>query len=297
MSPIVYLLIICVDIVSDLFEETMRNIQHLSIAIVLVALSAIIGVSTVRADSIPPVNYIGVNFSPIVTTVSYNYDFATGTLTQGTATASVFSTNNLVQSTVSDPSPPSPNGYGTFIGTAKPTHGPDENGAVLYEQSVCPTGYPTCFSDGSFTYGYMVLYTMRGTTLDQLTFLATQYYVQSGCFGGGSPRFSVLMSNGAEVQVYLGTYPAFADCPSPGWVSTGNLATDASGLRWDSSQIHGTFYGTYSEAVTLANTQGLTISAIFLGTDGGWQVPNAGTANGQTFLFQQIQVNNTTRFP
>ena len=86
------------------------------------------------------------------------------------------------------------------------------------------------------------------------------------------------------------------DCPPPTWTSSGNLATDLAGLRWDSTQIGGTFYGTYSEAVTLANAQGLTISVVFLGTDGGWIAPNAGTPNGQTFLFKDIQVNSITRF-
>jgi len=200
---------------------------------------------------------------------------------------------NVFQALVSDPTPPDPNGYGTFIGTAKPTRFNSEKRTVLYELSACPTGYPTCFSDGTFTYGYMVFYTTRGSTLDQPTYLASQYYVQNGCFGGGSP--SIAMSNGAEVQVYFGTYPAFAEYPQAGWFSTGNFATDSSGLRWDSTQIGGAFYGTYSEAVTLANTRGLTVSSIFLGTDGGWLGINPATT--QMVLFQNIQVNGVTRFP
>ncbi len=191
------------------------------------------------------------------------------------------------------------NGFGTYIGTAQPLHVTGMQGTVLYEQYVCPTGYPTCFSDGTFTYGYFVMYTARGLTLDQLTNLATQYNVQSGCFGGGSPRFSIVMSNGAEIQVYLGTYPNFSDCPTTNtWYSTGNFATDSAGLRWDASQLScGTFYGTYSGAVACANSLGLTISAILVGTDGGWSGSNAGNTNGQTFWFQNIQVNGLTRFP
>src|SRR5437870_12583744 len=101
----------------------------------------------------------------------------------------------------------------------------------------------------------MVMYPLRGATLDQLTNLQTMYYVDDGaatsnCFGGGSPRFSIVVSNGTEtgslpqINVYLGTYPAFADCPTKNtWLSTGNFATDRSeerrvgkeGSAWETS--------------------------------------------------------------
>jgi hypothetical protein len=142
-------------------------------------------------DAPPPVNFIGTNFGPITTTISSNYDWATGTLAPSTATASVFSTSGLVE------------------------------------------------------------------------------------------------------NVYLGTPPAFHDCPTPGmWFSTGQLASDAAGLRWDTSQLcPGTFYNTYSGAVLCADTLGLRVSAILVSTDGGWNTRN------QEFLFQQVQTNNVTRFP
>ncbi len=223
----------------------------------LVLVMLVVPVALVFAQS-TPVNYIGVNFSPITTSTSYNYNWSTGTLTLGTATGSVYSTQNALENSVSDPTPPNPNGYGTFVGTARPVKSPTGGGAVLYEQSVCGSGYPTCFSDGTFTYGYMVMYPLRGATLDQLTNLQTDYYVDDGntgsnCFGGGSPRFSIVVSNGTEtgslpeIQVYLGMFPDFADCPAKNmWFQTGNFATDAAGLRWDTSQVcPGTFYNTY----------------------------------------------------
>jgi len=227
-------------------------------------------------------------------------------MTLGTATASVYSTQNVVANSVADPTPPDPNGFGTFIGTARPVKSPSGGGAVLFEQSVCGSGYPTCFSDGTFTFGYMVMYPLRGDTLDQLTNLQTMYYVQSGCFGGGSPRFSILVSNGTqtsnlpEIHVYLGTPPAFADCPPHNtWLSTGNFATDTAGLNWDTSQIcPGTFYNTYSGAVACANALGYKINAIVVATDGGWFGANPGPVGmGQTFLFRNIQTNQLTRFP
>jgi hypothetical protein len=232
-------------------------------------------------------------------------------MTLGTATGSVYSTQQVLANQVADPTPPDPNGYGTFIGTARPVKSPTRGGAVLYEQSVCGSGYPSCFSDGTFTYGDMVMYPLRGATLDQLTNLQTDYYVDDGaavsnCFGGGSPRFDIVVSNGTEtgslpeIHVYLGTYPAFSDCPAKNaWLSTGNFATDLAGLRWDTSQLcPGTFYNTYSGAVTCANGLGYKINAILVSTDGGWFGTNPGpNGTGQTFLFRNIQTNQITRFP
>ena len=131
------------------------------------------------------------------------------------------------------------------------------------------------------------------------------YYVQSGCFGGRSPRFSIVVANGTqtgtlpEVHVYFGTPPDFADCPPRNtWFSTGNLATDLAGLRWDTSQLcPGTFYNTYSGAVACAKSLGYEINAIVLATDGGWFGSNAGPGMGETFLFRNIQTNQVTRFP
>lgn len=265
--------------------------------LILAALSAAAGPAA--ANSSLPANYVGINFAPITTTTSSNYNWSTGVVTPGTASASMFSTTNVVQNAVHDPSPPDPNGYGTFIGTARPVQSPTGGGSVLFEQSTCLDGFPMCLSDGTLTYGDMVMYPLRGDTLDQLTNLATDYYVKSGCFGGGSPRFQIDMSNGENIFVYLGTPPAFNDCPPPDtWLTTGNLASDSAGPRWDTSQLcPGTFYNTYSGAVTCADTLGLTINAVFLITDGGWSGNNAGGEAGQTFLFRNIETNGLTRFP
>jgi hypothetical protein len=146
----------------------------------------------------------------------------------------------------------------------------------------------------------MFMYHLRGDTLDQLTNLQADYNVQTGCFGGGSPRFSIVTSKPGpsnEIHVYFGTPPAFADCPAPStWFSTGNLASDGQGTRWDTSEIcPGTFYNTYSGAIACANSLGLTITAVVVATDGGWSGTNPATT--QTFLFRNIQVNQVTRFP
>lgn len=288
---------------------TLRRLSILAISALLV--TGISGISAAFGDTSTPVNYVGANFNPVTTTVSFNYDFLSGGLSPGTATATALAVNNIMVTSVSDPTPPDSRHGATFFGTAEPEHFCDVSGTcdtVVYQQSVCPT-YPsptTCFTAGTFTFGGFVTRNVKGDTLDQLTYLASQYYIQYGCDGGGSPRFQIDMSNGNSIFVYFGTYPAFADCtPSNTWqpacpatqCATPNMASDSAGLRWDSTQIGGTFYGTYSQAVTLANTQGLTISSVSVITDGGWSNGNVGTANGQTFVFRSIQINSTTRFP
>jgi hypothetical protein len=77
------------------------------------------------------------------------------------------------------------------------------------------------------------------------------------------------------------------------------MASDTAGLRWDDSQLAcGTFYQLYSQAVVCANSLGLTIVSVSIITDGGWSGTNAGpSGSGQTFYFQNIQVNQVTRFP
>src|SRR5207253_4399156 len=53
--------------------------------IVLGSVASVVAVRPAPAQSVP-VNAIGVNFSPLTTSMSYNYDWSTGTLTLGTAT-------------------------------------------------------------------------------------------------------------------------------------------------------------------------------------------------------------------
>ena len=252
-----------------------------------------------------PLNCVGINFSPITISTSHNYDWSTGTMTLGTATASVYSAQNILANSVADPTPPDPNGFGTFIGTARPVKSPTGGGAVLFEQSVRGSGFPTCFSDGTFSFGHMVMYPLRGETLDQLTNLQTMYYVQSGCFGGGSPRFSIVVANGTQtgtlpeiqyISVHLLTLPTVH--PAIRGFQRAVSATDLAGLRWDTSQLcPGTFYNTYSGAVACANSLGYKINATVLATDGGWFGSNAGPGMGQAFLFRNIQTNPVTRFP
>src|SRR5256712_1887277 len=278
---------------------TFRKLSILAIAALMV--TAISGVSAVFGDSSTPPNYISVNFSPIITTVSYNYDFLTGAVTQGTATATALVINNVFLTVVSDPAPSDPsNGFGTFFGTARPVR--FDGDTVVNTTSHCPL-WPadTCLTTGTLTFGGFVMVHHFGGIVDQVTRLATQYNIQAGDCGGGSPRFSLIVSNATQTHaifVYIGPSPDFTGCATGSWQSTGNFATDSAGLRWDTSQLcTGTFYNTYSGAITCADSFGYTVSSIFLVTDGAWS-PTGGAPSGtQSVLFRSIQVNGVTRFP
>jgi hypothetical protein len=58
----------------------MKRLSLSFVSVVFVML--LVPVAPVFAQS-TPVNYIGVNFSPITTSTSYNYDWSTGTLNLG----------------------------------------------------------------------------------------------------------------------------------------------------------------------------------------------------------------------
>src|SRR5437899_3120359 len=85
-------------------DKKVMSLRRLSILVSAeLMMTAISGVSAVFGDSSTPPNYIGVNIGPIITTVSYNYDFLTGEVTLGTTTATALAVNNVFLTVVSDP--------------------------------------------------------------------------------------------------------------------------------------------------------------------------------------------------
>lgn len=116
------------------------------------------------------------------------------------------------------------------------------------------------------------------TTFGALTTLSFDYNAQLGCFGGGAPRFSILLdmnNNGlydgyptdGSVFVSVGPPPSFNPCPTIGaWDTTGNLMTSPD-ARFETSQVGGGGYLTAAAAQTLLGTKG--ILGIFLVVDAG----------------------------
>jgi hypothetical protein len=127
-------------------------------------------------------------------------------------------------------------------------------------------------------------------TLGDISTLSATYKVTEGGIGGGSPRFQIGLDEDGEgtadanVFVYIGTAPNFTD-PTGDWTSTGNLI-DSSDMRFDTSQIGGTFYDTYDDAVALAGDDAV-VDVSFV-VDAGWFFPDG----VQTVLVSSLQVDN-----
>lgn len=176
--------------------------------------------------------------------------------------------------------------------------GAPPNPWAIEAMSVCPTGSPACFTDGSFTFGGVVFKQPNGKLVfSEIYQLSVDYNVQGTDCGGGSPRFSITIANtggtvcnspvapSCNVFVYIGPLPNYTGCTQNSWQSTGNLI-DATDLRFDTSQLAGgTFYDSYADALKLADDN--PVLGISLDVDGGWL-----TAIGQDFLVDNVMVNN-----
>lgn len=128
-----------------------------------------------------------------------------------------------------------------------------------------------------------------GTTFADLKTLSTEFDPIAGGCGGGSPRFSITLSSGKSVFVYLGQSPNFNSCALNTWESSGNLIGNNDTGRYDTSQVQaGTQSNTYAGALALVGSQ--TVTEIDLVVDGGW----AFTPKVQTVLVRNVDVNGQT---
>ena len=123
-----------------------------------------------------------------------------------------------------------------------------------------------------------------------LWLLQTDFDVTDDDCGGGSPRFAIAMDTDGDgtfdgnVHVYLGPVPNFTGCAS-GWQSTGNLIGTTE-LRYDLTQVGGTFYDTYANALVLVGTG--TVLYVALIVDSGWIFGDG----EQTILVDNVAVND-----
>ena len=120
---------------------------------------------------------------------------------------------------------------------------------------------------------------------DDLYYFGTDFRVVApagdGC-GGGSPRFQLSIDTDGDgdfdgnVFVYIGPFPNFTLCdtiPPGNWQTTGNfVGTPPNDLRYDTTQIGGTFYDSYTGTQTRLNTlyPNHQILGMQLVVDSGW---------------------------
>ena len=131
------------------------------------------------------------------------------------------------------------------------------------------------------------------TTDDDLTFsdletLKTDYFFTTGSCAGGSPRFQInvidpVTNTTKNIFAYIGDYPNYTNCVQNEWVSSGDLL--AAGKFVDTTQIGGTFYDTYENA--LATFGDYEVTGIQLVVDGGF-------SQEQAVNVDNVMINNTT---
>lgn len=144
-------------------------------------------------------------------------------------------------------------------------------------------------SDAAPGWGGINFDVASGTTFADLATLSTDFNVTDDNCGGGSPRFQLATPSG-NISVYLGNAPGYDACQPNTWVNTGDLLEGS--LFVDTSQIGGTFYDTYANA--LANYGAMPIESIQLVVDSGWNASASGGDGEQTVLFDNVVVGGTT---
>lgn len=159
-------------------------------------------------------------------------------------------------------------------------------------------------------------------TFNDITNLTADYAFALGNCQGGSLRWSVTFDIGEDdnnvpgegepdprdndrsIFIYYGGYPNFTDCTSEDNNQSGVNMIGLTDPRYDTSQIGGTFYDTYANALQLAGPQtgesprpALRIASVTLAIDSGWMQDEAGVYKDQSVNLTGAQVNDNRFVP
>lgn len=166
-------------------------------------------------------------------------------------------------------------------------------------ETVGPVVFQSILSDGADSnpattndYSYLSFAPSGSLTFNGITNLQAGYAFTQGNCAGGALRWSVnvnLFGGGTgSVFIYYGDEPNTTDCTTNSQSGTNMIGL--SDLRYDTSQVGGTFYDTYAHAQALVGTD--TVNSASLVLDGGW------TANGdQVVTLGTVTVNDNTFVP
>lgn len=152
--------------------------------------------------------------------------------------------------------------------------------------TIGPFLFESIFSDSNSDNDYSFLSFTPSSTLlfKDITILKADYSFTTGDCHGGALRWSVRVSSSQSVFIYYGDYPGFTDCTTNNQSGVNLIAL--SDLRYDTSQVGGTFYDNYAGAIALVGNMPILRTSIVL--DAGWggdQVVNltSATVNDNTF--------------
>jgi hypothetical protein len=150
-----------------------------------------------------------------------------------------------------------------------------------------PFVFESIFSDTSADndYSFLSFTPAAPLTFAELTELSANYLFTLGNCGGGALRWSVRVSSTQSVFIYYGALPNFTDCEGANNQSNVNMI-GMSDLRYDTSQVGGTFYDSYANALALVGSTPIIRASLVL--DGGWTgdqrlTLSSATVNDNTF--------------
>ena len=188
----------------------------------------------------------------------------------------------------------------------------------VWSNNFPPTGDGVHDDDFAF-----LSFTPTGTlTFNDITNLKANYAFALGNCQGGSLRWSVTFDignddntvpgegepnptdNDRSIFIYYGGYPNFDDCTSGANDQSGINMVGLSDLRYDTSQLGGTFYDTYANAQQLAGAQtgenprpALRVASVTLALDSGWVQDESGAYKDQSVTLTSAQVNDNQFVP
>lgn len=125
-------------------------------------------------------------------------------------------------------------------------------------------------------------------TFAELERLSLDFNVTDDGCANRSPRFAIGLNTAAGMRyvfAYLGPTPSYQGCLVDLWLQSGDLLE--SGIAIDTSQLGGTFYDSYENAV--ARYGGLSVARLLLIVDGGAAFPDG----EQTVLVDNVRINDT----
>ena len=134
-------------------------------------------------------------------------------------------------------------------------------------------------------YSYVSYAPPTALTVAGITNLSANYLFTFGNCAGGAIRWSISTPSG-HIFVYYGTAPNFTDCNGAASQSGMNMVS-LTDLRFDTSQVGGTFYDSWANVLATYGT--LSVSAVTLAVDGGWAAGDqvvtlsSATVNADTF--------------
>src|SRR4026208_1160625 len=124
---------------------------------------------------------------------------------------------------------------------------------VMFKLSsrIGPAAFESIYGDASAANDFAFMSFTPATELlfSEVTELRTTYSFTRGDCHGGSLRWSVRVSPTQSVFMYYGDEPNTTDCTTNSQSGTNMIGL--SDLRYDTSQVGGTFYDTYAHAVEL----------------------------------------------